>query len=195
MPLIQVSLRASDLKNKAGMFGTSDPMAVVHIVQGDDDKRLLGKTEIVKNSLSPKWIDTFLVEYDPSENTAITVSVYDKEETSDKLMGSALFEFSNVIAKGSYEDAGECEGVLDKRIRGGGTIHCRLREKYDAGKLHLMLRGVDLKNLETFSKSDPFYELCRKEGNKWVTVFSKLFHFQISCVWLSFTPDLNILLL
>lgn len=46
MPEIQISLRAVDLENKAGMFGTSDPMAVVHIVQGDEESKKLGQTEV-----------------------------------------------------------------------------------------------------------------------------------------------------
>ena len=46
MPDIQISLRATDLENLAGMFGTSDPLAVVHIVQGDEDSKKLGQTEV-----------------------------------------------------------------------------------------------------------------------------------------------------
>lgn len=46
-------------------------------------------------------------------------------------------------------------------------IALRLFKVYDAGLLSLMLRGLHLKDIEYFSKSDPFYELRTKIGSKW----------------------------
>ncbi len=46
---IQISLRATKLRNVAGFFkGTSDPFAVVTVLPNDRDSkpRILGKTEV-----------------------------------------------------------------------------------------------------------------------------------------------------
>jgi len=148
MPEIQISLTAEDLTN-TGTFSTADPMAVVKLVVEDEDPVVLGKTEVVKNELSPKWMRTFVIDYDPEMQTAISVQVYDKEEDSDNKMGGTFFDIGNIIQTGMrHEDSDEFEGVKGKRLRGGGTLYCRIMEKWDAGKLNLMLRGVDLKNRE-----------------------------------------------
>ena len=51
-----ISLNAEILKNIAGTFkGTSDPFAVVTLTGNKprDTPRIIGKTEVVKNNLSP----------------------------------------------------------------------------------------------------------------------------------------------
>lgn len=57
---LELSLHALKLKNVAGAFkGTSDPFAVATLLSSGGTAstapRVLGKTEIVKNSLSPQW--------------------------------------------------------------------------------------------------------------------------------------------
>ena len=55
---LQVSVKATDLKNVAGAFkGTSDPFAVLTLLAKDRDSKpvILGKTEVVKNSLDADW--------------------------------------------------------------------------------------------------------------------------------------------
>ena len=52
------------------------------------------------------------------------------------------------------------------------SLAIRLRKVYDADWLSLMLRGLNLKDVEYFSKSDPFYELRTQIGKKWyVSIF------------------------
>ena len=46
MPEIHISLYAKGLENKAGMFGTSDPLAVVKMAAGEEDPVELGQTEM-----------------------------------------------------------------------------------------------------------------------------------------------------
>lgn len=45
-----------------GLF-QSDPMAVLYIKGTDGSLRELGRTEVILNSLSPKWIKKFTVTY------------------------------------------------------------------------------------------------------------------------------------
>ena len=63
---VQISIYAAKLKNVAGIGkGTSDPYAVVTQLAGHLTERpkVLGKTEVIKNSLSPVWTTTFATTY------------------------------------------------------------------------------------------------------------------------------------
>ncbi|KAL7551847.1 hypothetical protein ACHAWF_015046 [Thalassiosira exigua] len=68
MPIekVQLSLHASQLKNVAGLGkGTSDPLAIVTqlATAPGEAPRVLGKTEVIKNTLSPNWTTSFLIDY------------------------------------------------------------------------------------------------------------------------------------
>ena len=63
---VQINLYAAKLRNVAGLGkGTSDPYAVVTLLAGDSSERprVLGKTEVIKNSLSPVWTTSFVTTY------------------------------------------------------------------------------------------------------------------------------------
>lgn len=92
---LQLTLHATGLKNIAGLGkGTSDPYAIVTLLaSGPGEKpRILGKTEVIKNSLSPKWTTSFLFDYSFGKETHINVSVVDEiRKQSDKTMGCKFF--------------------------------------------------------------------------------------------------------
>jgi len=98
---LQLSLHASQLKNVAGIAkGTSDPFAIVTLLANgpNETPRVLGKTEVIKNSLSPNWTTAFLFDYELGKETHINVQVIDEvRKTSDKPMGSAVFEIGDVL--------------------------------------------------------------------------------------------------
>jgi Ca2+-dependent lipid-binding protein len=87
----------------------------------------------------------------------------------NKLMGTAAFEASTILgAKGNTKAK-----ALPKN---GGTLYVRLDKYTASGTLHLKCSGLKLTNVEgMFSKSDPFFELCRKDfgqkGTEWNTVY------------------------
>ena len=63
---VQINLYAAKLRNVAGLGkGKSDPYAVVTLLAGDSSERprVLGKTEVIKNSLSPVWTTSFVTTY------------------------------------------------------------------------------------------------------------------------------------
>ena len=92
---LQLALHATGLKNIAGLGkGKSDPFAIVTLLAtGAGEKpRVLGKTEVIKNSLSPKWTTSFLFDYSFGKETHINVSIVDEvRKQSDKPMGCKLF--------------------------------------------------------------------------------------------------------
>jgi len=60
----------------------------------------------------------------------------------------------------------------------------RLFEILNTGWLTLMLRGKNLKDIEYFSKSDPFYEVRTKIGDEWVFIYrSEHVENELSPVW------------
>ena len=164
---VQISLWASKLTNVAGFGkGTSDPYAVVTLLSGSSSERprVLGRTEVIKNDLSPSWTTTFTTEFVFGKETRINVGVFDEIQknnmTSSKSMGSAQFELGEILgAKGSKKA---------KRLRNGGCIFVRVTKASDfnQGDLVLGLKGVKLKNVDgLFSKSDPFFQVDAHIGS------------------------------
>ena len=105
---VELSLHATKLKNVAGAFkGTSDPFAVVTLMgtQPGEKPRVLGKTEVIKNSLSPAWVTSFVLDYEMGTPCKVAVNLFDEVRKGDnKGMGSAVFEIGEVLGK--YSDLG-----------------------------------------------------------------------------------------
>lgn len=194
---LQLSLNASNLKNVAGLGkGTSDPFAVVTLLATGpgETPRVLGKTEVIKNTLSPSWTTSFLFDYEIGKETHINVSVIDEiRKKSDKPMGSAVFEIGDVL--------GSRGSIKAKSLKKGGTIYARVQKAApkSAGKLALRMSGIKLKNVEgMFKKSDPFFEIRRTYegpgGGSWVPIYrSKPVKDNLNPMWEPATIDVNAL--
>lgn len=194
---LQLSLHASKLKNVAGLGkGTSDPFAIVTLLATGpgETPRVLGKTEVIKNTLSPNWTTSFLFDYELGKETHINASVVDEvRKSSDKTMGSAVFEIGDVL--------GSRGSVKAKKLKGGGTIYARVQKAapVSAGKLGLRMHGIKLKNVEgMFKKSDPFFEIRRTYngpgGGSWTPVYrSKQIKNDLNPKWEPATIDVNAL--
>ena len=156
---IELSLHASGLKNVAGAFkGTSDPFAVVTRIATEQGKApsVLGKTEVVKNTLNPQWTKVFEFDYELGTPMKLAVSIFDQVRKSDnKAMGSTIFDVGEILGA-----RGNCKA---KRLKHGGTLFAHVRKSQGSGLLRLKLQGQQLKNTEGFMrKSDPFFELSRQ---------------------------------
>jgi len=158
---VHVSLYARDLTNRAG-WETSDPFAVVTLLEGTTT-RILGKTEVIQNSLSPNWTKTFCLDYSLGRQTHFNVGVWDsspRQGGKNKPMGSAVFEIGDVL--------GSPGSVKSKRLREGGILFVRVvKAQPTAGTLHVSsIRGLNLLNVEGGAlfggKSDPFFTITRK---------------------------------
>lgn len=169
---VQVSLKATRLQNIAGAFkGTSDPFAVVTLLGANRGAKpkIIGKTEVIKNSLDPDWVTTFKIDYELGQPANLLVKIFDEVSKGDnKVMGSAVFDIGSVLgAKGNTKA---------KRMSGDkGTIFCRVQKAEESGTLRLKLSGNQLKNTEGFfGKSDPFFEILKKDqgfrGSEWNVV-------------------------
>mmetsp|Transcript_15894 Transcript_15894/g.20170 ORF Transcript_15894/g.20170 Transcript_15894/m.20170 type:complete len:612 (-) Transcript_15894:99-1934(-) len=168
---VQISIRATKLPNVAGAFkGTSDPFAVVTLLPNSRESKptIVGKTEVIKNTLQPDWTKTFFLDYELGTPVSILIKIFDEIRKGDnKEMGSAVFELGTILgAKGNTKA---------KELKRGGTIYVRAEKAVGKGTLRLKMNGVSLTNTEGFmKKSDPFYQFTRKDvgprGTEWNVV-------------------------
>jgi len=150
--------------------GKSDPFAVVtKLAEGASRPEVLGKTEVIKNTLKPDWTKVFVFDYQLGHPVHIAISIYDEvRKGSNKLMGSAKFELGAILgAKGN---------IKAKKMKGGGTVFAHIEKYEGVGTLRLAMQGVKLKNTDgMFNKSDPFFEIKRKfhgpGGDVWDVVY------------------------
>jgi hypothetical protein len=192
---VELSIHASKLKNKSGLRGTSDPFAVVTILATTPGVKatVLGKTEVIKNTLSPNWVQVFVLDYDLGTPLKVAVSIFDQVKRGDnKAMGSAVFEIGEVLgARGSTKAK-----TLPNH---GGSIFAQVRKQQGSGVLRLGLKGIKLTNREgMFSKSDPFFELSRRidsaGGLTWDNVFrSEFIKNNLNPTWNDAVIDLSVL--
>jgi len=160
---LSLSLKAQGLTNVAGvMKGISDPYATVTIFTfRSHNAQPIGKTEAVKNSLSPDWAKSFPLEYELGSSLNILVNIFDEVSKGKNIpMGSASFDVNEIL--------GSKGNMMAVKMKKGGKLIVRLDKLKGTGTLRLQLSGSKLKNVESgvFGKSDPFFQLMRKDYAK-----------------------------
>lgn len=167
---VTISVAANHLKNVAGVAkGVSDPFAVLTalpLTPQDGTPLIIGKTEVIKNTLDPDWTATFNLDFELGKPKNILVKIFDEVRKGDnKSMGSAVFEVGDVLgSKGS---------IKAKHIKGGkGVITLKIEQFKDYGSLRLKMSGVKLKNFDgLFNKSDPFFEIRKKNASSKTSIW------------------------
>lgn len=172
---VQISIYASNLKNVAGFGkGTSDPYAIVTVLAGNmhEKPKVLGRTETLKNTLSPAWTTTFKTDFVFGRETRMNIGIFDeiRKTQSSKSMGNAMFEIGEILGARGNTKA--------KRLKNGGTVFVRVTKaaETDQGDLILGMKGLKLKNVDgIFSKSDPFFQVDafvpNGGGRTWTPVY------------------------
>ncbi|CAH9075844.1 unnamed protein product [Cuscuta epithymum] len=169
---IELSLSASKLRDR-DVLSKSDPMAVLYSKGRDGKLQELGRTEVVLNSVHPKWITKFNMTYQFEMVQNLVFHVYDvdtKLHTQDTKMlrlddqdflGEASCTLSEIVTKSN-----RCM-TLDLSPREQPSVPMHSKE---LGKLtvcaeesvtsktttEFVFRCSDLESKDFFSKSDPF---------------------------------------
>ena len=158
---IELSLRATKLKNVESTLhgGKSDPFAVVTKIATNKGEKaeVLGKTEVIRNTLSPDWVKVFILDFNLGDTTKVAVNLFDHNKKRDNAaMGSSVFDIGEVLGARGNTKA--------KRLKGNGVLYAHVRKHQEgSGLFRLKMKGSKLKNVEGFfSKSDPFFEISRK---------------------------------
>lgn len=83
---LELSIHATKLENVAGLGkGTSDPFAVCTLLatKAGDKPIVLGKTEVIKNSLSPNWTKSFIIDYTMGTPMKVAINIFDEVRKGD----------------------------------------------------------------------------------------------------------------
>ncbi|CAA0401222.1 copine-like protein [Arabidopsis thaliana] len=174
---IELSFSASNLRDR-DVISKSDAMVVVYTKGRDGTLAELFRSEVVLNSLNPKWIKNFTIGYQFEIVQTLLFRVYDidtqfqnsKEELlkldEQQFLGEATCTLSEVVTKSNRTIALELmrkEGVAAQtqpQHNGKLIVHA---EESLASKTNteIVFRGLNLESKDTFSKSDPFLVISK----------------------------------
>ncbi|XP_057465072.1 protein BONZAI 1-like isoform X1 [Actinidia eriantha] len=174
---IELSLSASNLRD-GDVLSKSDPMAVVYTKGRDGALQEIGRTEVVLNSLNPKWIRKHTVTYHFEVVQTLVFRVYDVDTQfhnhdvkllkldEQQFLGEATCALSEIVTKSDWlltldlERIAESIGSNRPRKFGALTVHA---EESVSSKTttELILRCSDLESRDLFSRSDPFLVISK----------------------------------
>ncbi|XP_042066010.1 protein BONZAI 2-like isoform X3 [Salvia splendens] len=148
-------------------------MAVLYIKGNDGSLRELGRTEVVLNSLSPKWIKKFSVTYQFEMVQNLVLRVYDVDTQfhgmdvktlkleEQQLLGEAICTISKIATK-LYRTVTIDLTREEVSTRKCGQLTVYAEESVTSKTtVELVLRCSDLESKDLFSKSDPFLVISK----------------------------------
>jgi len=129
----------------------------VTVKSGAFDK-YLGVTEVVPRDSNPNYKKGIRMDYLPNEKQSLVITCYEKEDDpAFPAVGEAVADLAYIL-----KFPGGAEVPIWNGERNTGTIIIRMNKVEDARKSILFKVSCrDIKNVETFSKSDPFIILSR----------------------------------
>ncbi|CAL5361747.1 unnamed protein product [Camellia sinensis] len=174
---IELSLCASNLRDR-DVLSKSDPMAVVYTKGRDGALQELGRTEVVLNSLNPKWIRKHTVTYHFEVVQTLVFRVYDVDTQFHNLdvkmlkldeqqfLGEATCTLSQIVTKSNgsltLDLVRKDESLGSKHPRNFGALLIHAEESVSSKTTtELILRCSDLESRDLFSKSDPFLVISK----------------------------------
>lgn len=129
----------------------------------------LGKTEVILETHEPRWIESFHLDYKFESMQYLRFNVFDEEVEGRKIVGTAKVALGQVIKNPHIE--------LDLIHRPTGQTAGQLiligeEDVISKQNVVLLVKGLNLEDKDTFSKSDPFFRLYRQANNgEWIIVY------------------------
>ncbi|CAD5335575.1 unnamed protein product [Arabidopsis thaliana] len=168
---IELSFSASNLRDR-DVLSKSDPMVVVYQKEKDATLSEVFRSEVVLNSLAPKWIKKFIVAYHFETVQTLVFRVYDvdtkfqnsREEMlkldEQQFLGEATCALSEIITKSTRTSTLELkrkDGFAPQAQPHHGKLIIHAEESL-ASKIstEIVFRCSNLESKDLFSKSDPF---------------------------------------
>eukprot|EP00835_Amoeboradix_gromovi_P001858 NODE_94_length_21515_cov_0.130417.p8 type:complete len:368 gc:universal NODE_94_length_21515_cov_0.130417:1773-670(-) len=143
---ILLSISAKDLINKDS-FSKSDPFCVIY-----SDEVELGRTETIKNNLSPVFSTKIQLKYYFEKIQLLRFNIRDDDGKKSQDLGSVTIALSEIITKSEIQKP----LLLNNKEKGSIIINGREIKEIRPGKIKLTLSGVGLDKKDTFGKSDPY---------------------------------------
>ncbi|XP_040581685.1 copine-8 [Lepeophtheirus salmonis] len=189
---VELSVKCKDITNK-DMMSKSDPICLVKQKTGVDKFEELGRTEQIKDCLSPEFMKKIVVPYNFEERQELRFELWDVDNIKKKVEDQKLLGYVDV-SLGKIVNARGIEAKIEK---GKGSMIIVAKEasseQSSIGKLHLQFGASKLENKDTFGKSDPFFHISKSIS---ATDFMKVYESEwikndLNPTWKPFSMSLN----
>jgi hypothetical protein len=172
---VELHVSCKSLK-KMDKFSESDPVCVLYAMSERSRWEEVGRTEIIRNCKDPEFSRFFDIPFFFERVQKLQMAVFDVDNSTpdlsdDDFIGTVFFELGEVVGSHGRLDrpvknqkgkvTGQMTLTLEEKSR-GAPDHC----------VHIQLSGRKLDDLDTWSKSDPFFVFKRAtENGSWLPVF------------------------
>ncbi|KAF5731002.1 hypothetical protein HS088_TW19G00605 [Tripterygium wilfordii] len=172
-----LSFSATNLRD-LDVFSKSDPMVVVYTKGKDGALREVCRTEVVLNSLNPKWITKYIIMFQFEIVQTLLFRLYDIDTQfhnvdlkmlkldEQEFLGEATCTLSEVVTKpnGSLtlDLVRREEASISSHSRCSGKLTVHADECISSKTTtEIIFRCTELENKDLFSKSDPFLVISK----------------------------------
>ncbi|KAG7591165.1 C2 domain [Arabidopsis thaliana x Arabidopsis arenosa] len=171
---IELTLSALNLLD-CDITSKSDPMAVMYLRKKDGRLEEIGRTEVILNSLNPKWIEKITVSFQFEAVQTLVFHVYDVDTRyhnvpvktlklkDQDFLGEATCVLSEIMTRPNRTVTLTLTGNVRAGVnRNLGTLSVQAEETVASKTVaEINFRCVNLDNKDLFSKSDPFLRISR----------------------------------
>ena len=157
--VVELFFKCSNLVD-TDFFGKSDPRAVLYSRKDANSPWVkIGNTETIQNQLNPNFNTAIQVEFIFETHQYLKVQIEDEDGKNDDVIGSAEFELGQVMMAPGFKFQAQLQNKT-KASQGVVVISAQKFVK-DAYTYHIDLKAKGVKDIEWFSKSDPFLRIYR----------------------------------
>ncbi|XP_016460164.2 protein BONZAI 1 isoform X1 [Nicotiana tabacum] len=174
---VELSLSATSLRDR-DVLSKSDPMVVIYSKGRDGSLQELARTEVVLNSLNPKWITKYTIAYhfETVQNLVFRVCDVDTQFHNQDVkmikleeqhfLGEASCTLAEIVTKSNKSLTldlirGEQSSGPAQTQNSGKLTVCAEESVASKTTVELRLRCSELVSKDLFSKSDPFLVISK----------------------------------
>ncbi|XP_029934837.1 copine-3-like isoform X1 [Myripristis murdjan] len=150
-------------------FSKSDPLCVLLMHSSGSNWCEIGRTEKIKNCLSPKFSKTFVIDYYFEMVQKLKFELYDIDSDMCSLkdadfLGELECTLGQIVSSRKFT---RTLLMKDKRPAGRGTITICAEERTDSRVVTFEVAARKLDKKDFFGKSDPFLEFYKQTETGW----------------------------
>ena len=180
-------------------YTLSDPMVVMYEKPPGEDWKEVGRTEMIKDCLSPRFVKSFKVPYHFEELQYVRFVCFDVDDLNgalekQDLIGEADFSLGEIVSAESQSVTKELK-LPAHPGRGHRGYICVVAEivAETSSSAFISLSGEKLDKKDLFGKSDPFFVIsrCTEQGSFIPVAKSEVIHKSLNPVWKSMEISLQ----
>ncbi|KAK3098838.1 hypothetical protein FSP39_023537 [Pinctada imbricata] len=168
---VEVLVSCTDLAD-LDEFTKTDPMCVLFIKQFGQWKEY-GRTEAIQNSLNPKFVSSFIIEFEPSVTQQLMFSVYDIDSRSQDLkhhdfVGSSEDTLLNLVDETKMIKTTTKNLRVPSVSKPRGLINITteiIKDSRNKVRVHAGSNKLDKKGIFSLNKPDTYLEIGRSIEN------------------------------